>query len=127
MKSRKHRHRAKRSRWANAHTPDALRRRRAKRDAAREALAATLPPIPDDPVPLSVWQTVIVLGTDGREMHRITLYVPTAGHRCDQHATDIDGARELLTATAIGRRVAWMICKRPSHALLADARRECWA
>jgi hypothetical protein len=59
-------------------------------------------------------------------MHRITLYVLTSG-RCDQHATDIDGSRELLTATAIGRRVAWMICKRPSHALLADARRECWA
>lgn len=42
MKSR-HSHRsAKRSRWAHANTPEALRRRRAKIDARREAIAAAL-------------------------------------------------------------------------------------
>lgn len=126
MQSRRRHHSAKRSRWTHANTPAALRRRSAKRDAQREAIAATLPPVPAPPEPLSLWQTVLVLGSDGSEMHRVTLYVPTAG-RCDQHATDIDGARELLTATAIGRRVAGMICKRPSVALQADIRRELWA
>ena len=101
-----------RSRWHHCNTPDALRRRRAANDARREAAAATLPPIPDDPAPGALWQTVVV-----------RLYVPTAG-RCDQHAAVIDGMRVgLLSATEIGRRVAAALCKRPSFSLLADLRR----
>lgn len=112
MKSRSHH---QRSRWAHANTPDALRRRRAKNDARREALAATLPPAYEGPAPLSEWQSITV-----------TLFVPTSG-RCDQHATVIDGQRVgLLSATEIGRRVAAAIHKRPSDALLADYRREAW-
>lgn len=76
-------------------------------------MAATLPPVYEGPAPLSEWQTLT-----------ITLYVPTHG-RCDQHATVIDGERVgLLSATEIGRRVAALIHKRPSDALLADVRRE---
>ena len=56
-------------------------------------------------------------------MHTIRLYVPTHG-RCDQHAAEIDGQRcgLMLTATEIGRRVAGMVCKRPSVAALAEVR-----
>lgn len=115
MKSRRLHQSTKRSRWAHCNTPDALRRRRAKADARREAIAATLPPVCEGPAPLSEWQTITV-----------TLYVPTHG-RCDQHATVIDGQRVgLLSATEIGRRVAAAIHKRPSDALLADVRREQW-
>ena len=88
MKSRGHRQRAKRSRWAHCNTPEALRRRRAKADAHREAIAATLPPVPDDPAPLSRWQTVLVLDSRGEVMHRIALHVPMPGHRCDQQAAE---------------------------------------
>lgn len=120
MKSRRHHH--NRSRWAHCNTPEALRRRRAKADARREALAATLPPIDYGPVPLSEWQTVQVLGSYGQVMHTIRLYVPTSG-RCDQHAAEIDGARGgLLTATEIGRKVAGWVCKRPSVSMLAESR-----
>ncbi len=78
-------------------------------------MAATLPPVYEGPAPLSEWQTITV-----------TLYVPTHG-RCDQHATVIDGERVgLLSATEIGRRVAAMVHKRPSDALMADVRREAW-
>lgn len=82
-----------------------------------------MPPIPAGPAPLSVWQTVQVLGSDGQVMHAITLYVPTRG-RCDQHAAEIDGCRcgAMLTATEVGRRVAAMISKRPSLAIQADER-----
>ena len=112
MKSCRHHQSAKRSRWAHCNTPDALRRRRAKADAKREAIASTLPPICEGPAPLSEWQTITV-----------TLFVPTSG-RCDQHATVIDGQRVgLLSATEIGRRVAAMIHKRPSGEMLADYRR----
>ena len=95
-------------------------------DARREAKAAVLPPVPDDPAPLSVWQTVLVLDAHGEVMHRVVLHVPTPapGRRCDQHAAEIDGERELLTATEVGRRVAAMIAKRPSVELRADLRRE---
>ena len=126
MKSPRHHHRAKRSRWAHANTPEALRRRQAKADARREAIAATLPPVDPAPDPLSLWQTVLVLDAHGEVMHSITLRVPTDGHRCDQHAAEIDGQRALMTATEVGRRVASMIHKRPSQALQADIRREQW-
>ena len=126
MKSPRRLHRPKRSRWAHANTPEALRRRRAAADAKRESIAARMPPTPTGPDPLSVWQTVTVCGADGQVQHCITLYVPTSG-RCDQHAVTVDGARlPLATATEIGRMVAGMLHKRPSVALLADARRDGW-
>jgi len=104
-------HRHHRSRWAHCNTPDALRRRRAANDARREALAATLPPVPADPTPGDLWQTVTV-----------QVYVPTHG-RCDQHAAVIDGERVgLLSATEIGRRVAAALRKRPSFAERCEAR-----
>lgn len=109
MQSRRH----YRSRWAHANTPEALRRRRAAADARREALAATLPPIPDDPAPLSVWQRI-----------EVVLYVPTSG-RCDQHAVEIDGVRMgLLSASQIGVRVRELVHKRPSLEAMADCQRE---
>lgn len=103
--------------------PDALRRRRAKADARREAWSATLPPIPPDPEPLSVWRTVEIRDRSGDLLHRIVLYVPTSG-RCDQWAAEIDGERceRMMTATSAGRRVAGMISKRPSLAMLDEAR-----
>lgn len=109
MKSR----RRNRSRWAHVNSPEGLRRRKAKADARREALAASLPPVYVPPLPLTEWQTITV-----------TLLVPTGG-RCDQHATLIDGERVgLLSATEIGRRVAAAIRKRPSIEVLADIRRD---
>lgn len=102
-----------RSKWAHCNTPEALRRRKAAADARREALAATLPPVPTGPEPLTLWQTITV-----------QLYVPTSG-RCDQHATVIDGeAVGLLSATQIGVKVREMVMKRPSFDVLAEARRE---
>ena len=72
----------------------------------------TLPPIPDDPAPLSVWQRI-----------EVVLYVPTCG-RCDQHAVEIDGARVgLLSASQIGVKVRELVSKRPSVEMLADVRR----
>ena len=121
MKTRSRHHRSK---WAHCNTPDALRRRRAAADARREAIAAALPPVDPGPQPMEPWQTVLVLDARGEVMHRIALYVPTEGHRCDQHAAEVDGVRELLTATQIGAKVRGWICKRPSMALLADIRRE---
>lgn len=112
MKTRRRNHRSK---WAHVNTPEGLRRRRAKADARREALAATLPPAYVPPAPMTEWQTIT-----------ITLLVPTCG-RCDQHATVIDGERVgLLSATEIGRRVAAAVRKRPSHELQADLRRDEW-
>lgn len=78
-------------------------------------MAATLPPVPAGPEPLTLWQTITV-----------QLYVPTSG-RCDQHAAVIDGeAVGLLSATQIGVKVREMILKRPSFDVLAEARREGW-
>ena len=111
MKSRRRNRSA--NRWAWNNSPEGLRNRRAKADARREALAATLPPIPDDPEPGSVWQTLVILGSHGQEMHRLTLYVPARGKRCDQHA-GADG--RLWTATDAGRWAAGHIAKRPSVA-----------
>lgn len=106
----------KRSRWAHCNTPDALRRRRAANDRRREELAATLPPIPAGPEPLTLWQQITV-----------RVYVPTAG-RCDQHAVEIDGERVgLLAATEIGREIARRVHKRPSHKLMAEIRRDDYA
>lgn len=114
MNSRRRHH--KRSRWAHCNTPEALRRRKAKRDAEREAIAATLPPAYAPPEPLTHWQRIV-----------IDLYVPTGG-RCDQHAALIDGERVgLLSATQIGALVREMIRKRPSVDLVAEVRREEWA
>ena len=104
-------HRHHRSKWAHCNTPDALRRRRAANDARREAIAATLLPVHDEPAPGDLWQAVTV-----------HLYVPTHG-RCDQHAAVIDGVRVgLLSATEIGRKVAAALRKRPSFALRCEAR-----
>lgn len=112
MKSRRRHHRSK---WAHCNTHEAKRRIRAKHDAEREAIAATLPPAYSPPEPLTHWQRIV-----------IDLYVPTCG-RCDQHATIIDGERVgLLSATEIGRRVAAAVRKRPSHAMQADLRRDEW-
>jgi hypothetical protein len=113
-----------RNRWSRANTPAAKARRRAAADARREAICATLPPAYAPPAPLSPWQTVLVLDAHCDVMHRIALYVPTDGHRCDQHAAEVDGQRELMTATEIGRRVAGWIAKRPSVAWQAEMRRE---
>lgn len=75
------------------------------------------------PAPLSVWQTVQVLGAHGQVMHELVLRVPMAG-RCDQHDAEMDGQRlGLLTATAVGRLVAGWIYKRDSLALQANLRR----
>jgi hypothetical protein len=125
FQSPKRHHRPKRSRWAHCNTPAALRRRSAKRDAEREAMAALLPPVDPGPEPLSVWQAVQVLDAHGRVMHTIRLYVPTHG-RCDQWAGEIDGQRceAMLTATEVGRRVAAMICKRRSQTAQAQERAE---
>jgi hypothetical protein len=112
MHSPRRRQNAKRSRFAHCNTLEALRRRRAKNDARREALARTLPPVATGPEPLSLWQTVT-----------LHLYVPTHG-RCDQHAVVMDGQRVgLLSATQIGVLVRRVIRNRPSVAVLADVRR----
>lgn len=125
MKSRKHHRSAKRSRWAWNNSPAGLRNRKAKADARIEALIAALPPVDPGPEPLSLWQTVQVLGSHGQVMHTLTLYVPTGG-RCDQHAAEVDGRRcdAMLTATEIGRQVATWICKRPSLSQQAQVRAE---
>lgn len=119
-----------RSRWAHCNTPDAKRRRRARIDSAREALAASLPPVDPGPAPLSAWQTVVVFDAHGQPMHTLRLFVPVHA-RCDQHAAEVDGVRqrEVMTATEAGRLVAGWIFKRPSVALQADIRREAvlWA
>lgn len=127
MKSRRANRSAKRSRWAHVNSAAGLIRRKAKADARREERAATLPPVDPGPQPLEPWQTVLVLDARGEVMHRIALHVPTEGHRCDQHAAEVDGARELLTATQIGAKVRGWIAKRPSVALQADVRRMEWA
>ena len=119
MKSRKQHRSTKRSRWAWNNGPAGLRNRRAKADARAEARAATLPPIPDDPVPGSMWQRVVVYGSTGQAMREVALYVPARGVRCDQHC---DESGQLLTATDVGRLVAGLICKRPSLALRAEMR-----
>ena len=107
MKSQRHHHKPKRSRWAHCNTPEAKRRRQAAADARREALAATMPPIDPGPQPLDPWQTVRVLDASGRVALSVQLLVPMHG-RCDQHAALIDGAQagRLLTATDVGRLVA---------------------
>ena len=122
MKSPTRHHRPTRSRWAHVNTLDGLRRRRAAADARRETLVADLPPTCTGPEPLSVWQTVQVLDAAGRVTYSLALFVPTDG-RCDQHAAEVSGIRQLITATGVGRLVAAQIQKRPSTALLAELRR----
>ncbi len=113
-----------RSRWSHVNTPCGLRRRKAKIDARREALAATLPPVYAGPEPLSLWQSVQMLDGAGRVLHSIALYVPSEPSRCDQHAAMVDGVPcdKMLTATHLGRLVAGWVPKRPSAALLAEWR-----
>ncbi len=112
MKSRRHR----RSRWAHANSPEALRRRKAAADARREAVASVLPAACSPPEPLTLWQSIC-----------IELYVPAGSARCDQHAVIIDGERiGLLSATQVGAKLRDVIRKRPSLELVADARREQW-
>jgi hypothetical protein len=106
-----------RNRWSHCNTPAALRRRRALLDARREELAATLPPIPDDPEPGSVWCVVQVVGAAG-VLHSRALYVPRRA-RCDQHA-DADG--RLVNATRLAEWLRSSIPKRPSYAERAEAR-----
>ena len=107
MQSRRH----NQSRWHHCNTPESLRRRRAIADARREAMAATLPPVPTGPEPLSLWQAIT-----------IELYVPLTG-RCDQHAVIINGeGAGLLSATQIGAKVREAILKRPSIDAMAEAR-----
>ncbi len=106
-----------RSRWAWNNSPPGLRNRRAIADAKREALAATLPPIPEDPTPGSVWCLVQIVGPTG-VLHSRTLYVP-ARARCDQHC---DEAGRLVTATELGQWLRGAIPKRPSYAMRAELR-----
>jgi hypothetical protein len=121
MKSRRHNRSTKRSRWAWCNSPAGLRHRRALHDARCEERAASLPPIPPEPEPGSLWQRVVVYGSHGQVMREIALYVPARGVRCDQHC---DEAGALLTATEVGRQMAAWICKRPSIALQAQERAE---
>ena len=109
---------ASRNRSRHLNTPDAIKRRRAKADARREALAATLPPIHADPEPGSTWCTVQIVGAAGVLQSR-TLYVPALGRRCDQHA-DADGL--LVTATELGEWLRRHLPKRPSYAQRVEAR-----
>ncbi len=111
-----------RNRWAWNNSPPGLRNRRAIADAKREAMAATLPPIPDDPTPGSVWCMVQVVGAAG-VMHSRTLYVP-ARARCDQHC-DADG--RLVTATELAQWLRGAIPKRPSYRERAEMRRAVFA
>lgn len=114
MKSRKRHQR--RSRWAHVNSQQGLRNRKAKADAKREAMCATLPPAYVPPGPGEHWQRITV-----------DLYVPTCPARCDQHAVMIDGRIVgLVGATDLGRAVAAAARKRPSHAELAEIRRDEW-
>lgn len=116
MQSRRRYRQRNRGRSRHLNTPDAIRHRNAIRDAKREEMAATLPPVPTGPEPLTLWQRIVV-----------EVYVPTSG-RCDQHAAVIDGERVgLLSASQIGVKVREAIRKRPSLAYLGEARREGWA
>ena len=125
LKSRRRNRSAKRrGRWDNS--PAGIRRRNALADAKREAAAALLPPVPDDPEPLSVWQTVLVLDAYGKVMHSMVFRVPMPGLRCDQFAGEVDGERVLLTPTEAGKRLSKMIAKRPSVALQAEMRSLAW-
>lgn len=126
MKSRRH-HRQRTGRtWAHVTTRDGLIRRRARADARREALAATLPSVYRGPEPGSVWRRVVVEDGAGRVLMDAVLYVPMCPARCDQSAAVIDGAQadHLVTATEIGAMVRSAIGKRPSARLLADMQRE---
>lgn len=126
MKSPRRHHSAKRSRWAKANTPDAIRRRRAAADAKREAICATLLPAYEPPAPMTLWQEVIIRDGSGEVQHRIALYVPTAG-RCDQWAAEVDGVRvPMMTATDAGATVRGWIAKRPSVSVQAEIRRDEW-
>lgn len=77
-------------------------------------MAENLAPIPPDPEPLSVWQTIT-----------IELLVPIGG-RCDQFAVLIDGERAgLMSGTQIGTAVRGRVRKRPSVEAMREARSLC--
>lgn len=129
MKSRSpHRQRAsgKGRTWAHVNSPAGLIRRRARADAKREALAATLPPVYRGPEPGTVWRRVVVLDGADQVLLDALLYVPLCQARCDQLAGMIDGKRmdRMTTATQIAEKVRGAIGKRPSIKLLADMQRE---
>lgn len=126
MKSRRpHRQRTGRT-WAHVNTRDGMIRRRARADARREALAATMPPVYRGPEPGSVWRRVVVEDGAGRVVMDAVLYVPMCAARCDQLAGMIDGQcmSRMTTATQIAEKVRGAIGKRPSVRLLADTQRE---
>jgi hypothetical protein len=126
MKSRRpHRQRTGRT-WAHVNSPAGLIRRRARADAKREALAATLPPVYRGPDPGTVWRRVVVLDGADQVLMDAVLYVPLCSSRCDQLAGMIDGQRmdRMTTATEIAEKVRGVIGKRPSVRLLADMQRE---
>lgn len=112
--------------WAHVNTREGLIRRRARADARREALAATLPLVYRGPEPGSVWRRVLVEDGAGRVLLDAVLHVPMRAARCDQSAAVIDGAQSdhLVTATEIATMVRGAIGKRPSIALLVDMQRE---
>ncbi len=125
MESRRpHRQRTGRT-WAHVNSPAGLIRRRARADAKREALAATLPPVYRGPDPGTVWRRVVVLDGADQVLMDAVLYVPLCSARCDQSAAVIDGARadHLVTATEIAALVRGAIGKRLSVAMLADMQR----
>lgn len=126
MKSQRHRRQRTGRTWAHVNTREGLIRRRARADARREALAATLPPVYRGPEPGSVWRRVVVEDGAGRVLMDAVLYVPMCPARCDQSAAVIDGAQadHLVTATEIGAMVRSAIGKRPSARLLVDMQRE---
>lgn len=111
----------RRSRWARQNTPEGLQRRRERADAKRLALADSLPPVYAGPEPLSLWQTFESRDAAGNLLKRILLYVPTSG-RCDQHAAEVDGVQQLVTATEVGRILAGAVLKRPSAAMMNELR-----
>lgn len=112
MKLRRRNHPRK---WAHVNNPQGWRRRKAKADAMREAIAASAPPAYEPPTPGAHWQRIV-----------IDLYVPTHG-RCEQHAAMINGESVgLLGATAIAERVRGLIRPRPSRDEIAEVRRVEW-
>ena len=112
--------------WAHVNSPAGLIRRRARADADRELLAATLPPVYRGPEPGSVWRRVLIEDGAGMVVMDAVLYVPMCPARCDQSAAVIDGARadHLVTATEVAALVRGAIGKRPSVAMLAGMQRE---
>ncbi len=114
---------ASRTRSRHLNTPDAIKRRRAKADARREAACANLPPIPAEPQTGDVWVVLKIEGPTGLVLHSRTLYVPARGKRCDQHA---DESGRLVSATDAAEWLRGAIPKRPSYAQRRELRAMEW-